>query len=177
MENHPWRGLKGEIHPKPIPKLQASPGREDLSGGAERGLIPTHLAKDTQFPGTPPRSKALSLLGHSRVIPRMVWILPTNQGHSNLLPSILRDAGTPKFAGAAPPTSLKLSNADRMISWPPLTRQTAASSSRTRAFVLWRKQRGHSGPALIQVLPAWRNPGSWSWFGAPGVRVLHGVQR
>lgn len=33
-------------------------------------------------------------------------------------------------------TSLKLSNAERMISWPPRTRQTAASSSRTNAFVL-----------------------------------------
>lgn len=33
-------------------------------------------------------------------------------------------------------TSLKLSKAERMMSWPPLTRQTAASSSRTRALVL-----------------------------------------
>lgn len=33
-------------------------------------------------------------------------------------------------------TSLKLSNAERMISWPPRTRQTAASSSSTKAFVL-----------------------------------------
>lgn len=33
-------------------------------------------------------------------------------------------------------TSLKLSKADRIISWPPLTRQTAARSSKTRALVL-----------------------------------------
>jgi hypothetical protein len=33
-------------------------------------------------------------------------------------------------------TSLKLSNADRIISWPPLTRQIAASNSKTNAFVL-----------------------------------------
>lgn len=33
-------------------------------------------------------------------------------------------------------TSLKLSNAERMISCPPRTRQTAASSSSTKAFVL-----------------------------------------
>ena len=33
-------------------------------------------------------------------------------------------------------TSLKLSNADKMISWPPFTRQMAARSSSTRAFVL-----------------------------------------
>lgn len=33
-------------------------------------------------------------------------------------------------------TSLKLSNAESMISWPPFTRQMAASSSSTRAFVL-----------------------------------------
>lgn len=33
-------------------------------------------------------------------------------------------------------TSLKLSNADRIISWPPFTRQIAARSSSTRAFVL-----------------------------------------
>ena len=33
-------------------------------------------------------------------------------------------------------TSLKLSNAERIISWPPLTRQTAAKSSKTKAFVL-----------------------------------------
>lgn len=37
-------------------------------------------------------------------------------------------------------TVLKLSNADRMISCPPLTKHTAASSSRTRAFVLMRSQ-------------------------------------
>lgn len=36
-------------------------------------------------------------------------------------------------------TSLKLSNAERMISWPPRTRHTAARSSRTSAFVLHRK--------------------------------------
>lgn len=33
-------------------------------------------------------------------------------------------------------TSLKLSNADSIISWPPFTRQIAARSSNTRAFVL-----------------------------------------
>lgn len=36
-------------------------------------------------------------------------------------------------------TSLKLSNADRIISWPPFTRQIAASSSNTRALVLQRQ--------------------------------------
>lgn len=34
-------------------------------------------------------------------------------------------------------TSLKLSKAARMMSWPPRTRQTAASSSSTSALVLW----------------------------------------
>lgn len=38
------------------------------------------------------------------------------------------------------PTSLKLSNADKMISCPPLTRQTAANSSNTRAFVLSKQE-------------------------------------
>lgn len=38
------------------------------------------------------------------------------------------------------PTSLKLSNADKMISCPPLTRQTAANSSKTRAFVLSKQE-------------------------------------
>lgn len=33
-------------------------------------------------------------------------------------------------------TSLKLSNAERIISWPPFTKQIAARSSKTRAFVL-----------------------------------------
>lgn len=33
-------------------------------------------------------------------------------------------------------TSLKLSKAERMMSWPPLTKHTAASSSSTRALVL-----------------------------------------
>lgn len=37
-------------------------------------------------------------------------------------------------------TSLKLSNAERMISWPPRTRHTAARSSRTNAFVLHQKK-------------------------------------
>lgn len=41
----------------------------------------------------------------------------------------------------AAPTSLKLSNAERIISWPPLTRQTAARSSRTRALVLWNEEK------------------------------------
>jgi hypothetical protein len=38
------------------------------------------------------------------------------------------------------PTSLKLSKADKMISCPPLTRQTAAKSSKTRAFVLSKQE-------------------------------------
>lgn len=44
------------------------------------------------------------------------------------------DPGSP--SPRATPTSLKLSNAERIISWPPLTRQTAARSSNTRALVL-----------------------------------------
>lgn len=43
-------------------------------------------------------------------------------------------------------TSLKLSNAARIISCPPRTRQTAARSSRTNALVL---KRHHSGYNLI----------------------------
>lgn len=57
------------------------------------------------------------------------------------LQSTMREVGTPESDKAAPRTSLKLSKADKMISWPPRTRQTAARSSRIRAFVLWGKQR------------------------------------
>lgn len=37
-------------------------------------------------------------------------------------------------------TSLKLSKAIKVISWPPLTRQTAAKSSKTKALVLKRRK-------------------------------------
>lgn len=41
-------------------------------------------------------------------------------------------------------TSLKLSKADKMISCPPLTRQTAANSSNTRALVLQSQKEIHT---------------------------------
>lgn len=71
----------------------------------------------------------------------------------------------PNFAAAAPPTSLKLSNAERMISWPPRTRQTAARSSSTRAFVLGKnkkQKKKNSGPHLIPLFPAPGKSGSCS---------------
>lgn len=67
-------------------------------------------------------------------------------------------------------TSLKLSKAARMISCPPRTRHTAASSSSTRAFVLALGGRG-SYPLRTGLPhskggrgPGWGRPGSlWGW--------------
>lgn len=65
------------------------------------------------------------------------------------------------FRKPPPPTnftSLKLSKAERMMSCPPLTRQTAASNSKTRALVLSRQiktcqismQTGQQGTFLLK---------------------------
>lgn len=46
------------------------------------------------------------------------------------------------------PTSLKLSKADKMISCPPRTRQTAANNSKTRAFVLSKQEDKRKHPSV-----------------------------
>lgn len=58
-------------------------------------------------------------------------------------------------------TSLKLSKAARMMSCPPRTRHTAASSSSTRALVLGRKG---AGSPLRTGRPHSKGGGTWAWL-------------